>query len=139
LTPLRSKSVRFGLTLAVVGGVGLALGGAGGEEPGTLARLAPWAVRIGLSIAAGYVVGWMFRRARAKALALAAVGIVVAVTLKQFGVLDDPALEQQLKELASSAAEGASRAKDWMYGLLPDGAAAGTGAFFGVRSDPGDD
>lgn len=137
--PLRSTTVRFGLLLAIAGATGLALWGSEGEEPGAAARYAPWAVRIGLSLAGGYVVGWLFRRARAKALALAGIGLASVAALKYFGVLDDPEMTAKLRELAADATESAGRAKEWIYGLLPDGFAAGAGAFLGLRSDPDDD
>lgn len=137
--PQRSTTVRLGLLLAVAGVVGLLTGETNGGEPGVAARYAPWAVRIGLSLAGGYLVGWLFRRARAKALAVAGVGVAAVAALKYFGVLDDPEMTARLEELAASAADGANRVKDWVYSVLPDGFAAGAGAFLGLRSDPEED
>lgn len=139
-SPLRSKTVRFGLFVALVGAAAASYAALRDLDGGVLARGGPAGVRFGLSLAAGYVVGWLFRRVRVAALAAVAALVALAFAAKKLGLLDDPALESGLRDATDRALEGASRAKDLAYGYLPSGLAAAAGGFLGFWSRrPADD
>jgi uncharacterized membrane protein (Fun14 family) len=139
LVPLRSRTVRLGVLLSVAGLAAWIYGSAQEGDSGMAGRMGPWGMRLGISLAAGYVVGFLLRRARAKAFALLGALVAAAVALRYLGVLSDPAMQETMKDVAASAIDGANQVKGWVYGLLPDGVSAGVGGFLGMRGSRASD
>lgn len=100
---------------------------------------APATVRYGLSFIGGYIVMFVFRRAVRTAVVLAATLLGGIFALRALGIVDLfatvdwNAAETQVREGLDVAQRESTRVRDWLTGLLPSGAAAVVGGFFGVR------
>lgn len=133
--PLQSTTVRLGLGAAVLGGIAMLYAQIKGLDSGPIASGGPWAARLGLSLAGGYVVGALFRRTRSKAIGLLLALTAGAVAVNYFGVFDNANLQEQVKNVTGGVMDALGDAQSWVIGLLPDGATAGAGGFLGFRKN----
>jgi hypothetical protein len=95
----------------------------------------PIYVRMSMSYAAGYCIGWLFR----KLVRLILVAIALAIALLAYGKFagfDLKHTEEQVKRGGEWAQHEATTAKDYLKHLLPSAAAGGIGTFVGfLRRD----
>ena len=127
--------MQLGLFVAGLGGTALLLARKSPGDMDTLAHVGLAAVGIGVSLTVGYLVGWLFRRVRFAVFTFLAAVVLVGFVLRQLGLLEDPAIEADLRERAGEALEGASRLKEFANSALPSGVAAGLGGILGFWSN----
>lgn len=127
--------MRLGLFVAGLGGAALVVARYASGRADTLGSVGLAAVGIGVSLAVGYLVGWLFRRVRFAVFSFLTAVVLVGFVLRQLGLLEDPAIEADLRERAGEALEGASRLKELATSALPSGVAAGLGGILGFWSN----
>jgi uncharacterized membrane protein (Fun14 family) len=108
------------------------------DDGGLLIRLSPHAVKVGLSIILGFILGWIFR-AFLKTMALITILIVGGLwLLSHFGVLhvgswDVETVKSKSSEAASWLEQHAQHLKDLALSHLPSAGGGTFGAFLGFR------
>jgi uncharacterized membrane protein (Fun14 family) len=92
----------------------------------------PTYVRVGLSYAVGYCIGWLFRKLIRIILVIGALIIGLLVFGKYAGC-DMTRAQEQVKRSGEWAQHEAAAAQDYIKKLLPSAAGGGVGAFLGFR------
>jgi uncharacterized membrane protein (Fun14 family) len=106
------------------------------EEPtGLIARISPNATRIGGSVVAGFVVGWIFRAFLKTMLFFALLGFALMMALSYFGVLniDFTAAREHYATAVHWLTDQADRLKTLFVAHLPSAGGGTVGAFLGFR------
>lgn len=105
------------------------------EPPSLIARLSPNATRIGGSVVAGFIFGWIFRAflKTVTFFALLAAGALFA--LSYFGVInvDLSSAREQYSSALHWLTDQGSRLKDVLLTHLPSSSGGAVGAFLGFR------
>lgn len=106
------------------------------DEPGGLiARMSPNATRIGGSVVAGFVVGWVFRAFLKTMMFFALLGVGLMMALSYFGVLniDFTAAREHYATAVHWLTDQAERLKAAFVTHLPSAGGGTLGAFLGFR------
>jgi uncharacterized membrane protein (Fun14 family) len=108
------------------------------DDGGLLIRLSPHAVKVGLSVILGFILGWIFR-AFLKTMALITLLVVGGLwLLSHFGVLhvgswDVDTVKSKSSEAASWLQQHAQQLKDLALAHMPSAGGGAFGAFLGFR------
>ena len=104
--------------------------------PPTLSeRLSPTAIRSGLGLIGGFIIGWAFRAFLKMMSMITFVIAAIFVGLSYFNVInvDFTAAQTKFKDSSAWVADQASRVKDAAMSHIPGSAASAVGLFLGFR------
>ncbi|HEV2435484.1 MAG TPA: hypothetical protein VG077_05745 [Verrucomicrobiae bacterium] len=92
----------------------------------------PFYVPMGVSYAAGFCIGWVFRRLIRIILAFTAL-VITLLALGKFAGCDVTPAQERVKHTSNWVQQEATTAKDYLQHLLPSVGAGGVGTFLGFR------
>jgi uncharacterized membrane protein (Fun14 family) len=104
-------------------------------DVGPLGRISPHAMGVGLSVVAGFVVGWLCRAFLKMTVGLVVLGAAVLAALSYFGVLnvDFSAAREHYANAAHWVTDQVGRLKDVVVWHLPSSGGGVVGAWMGFR------
>jgi uncharacterized membrane protein (Fun14 family) len=102
------------------------------ETPQGWSRPFPFYVPIGASYAAGFCLGWVFRKL-IRLIVMTAALVVALLALGRFVGCDTSRSQEQVKHTGEWAQHEVTAAEDYLKHLLPSVGAGGVGTFLGFR------
>jgi uncharacterized membrane protein (Fun14 family) len=107
----------------------------GQSAPGMISRLSPNATRIGVSVLAGFVLGWLFRAFLKTMAFFLMLAIAILAALSYFGVLnvDFTSAREHYASALHWLGDQTTRLKDLVISHLPSSGGGALGAFLGFR------